>query len=72
MNTTLSQAIWQRGTLYYMAIDGYTVDSMTGWFLLSEDGHKVYARKAKGRNCWQLASTDRVINFAPLVKGVKS
>jgi hypothetical protein len=65
MNTTLSQSVWQRGTLHYMAVDGYYPKHMEGWFLLSEDGRKIYARKIRGRNCWQFASVDRVIDFVP-------
>jgi hypothetical protein len=66
--TTLSQYNWQRGTLHYMAPDGYTTRQMQGWFMLSTDGRTVIARKVRGRNVWQFASTEQVINFNPYEK----
>lgn len=71
MNTTLSQFIWQRGTLHYMDNNGYYPKQMQGWFTLTTDGRTVLARKVRGRNVWQFASTEQVIDFWPHEKGSK-
>jgi hypothetical protein len=68
----LSQYNWQRGTVHYFSASGYYPQQMQGWFLLSEDGHKVYARKIRGRNCWQFASVDQIIEFDPYEKASKA
>jgi hypothetical protein len=72
MKTTLSQYNWQKGTLHYMSVSGYYPEQMRGWFMLSTDGRTVLARKIKGRNVWQFADVNRVLDFsADILEGGK-
>lgn len=52
----------QRGVLYTCDSDG-TERSMEGWFMLSEDGQRVLARKIKGRKVWHYASESNITQF---------
>ena len=62
VNHGLSTYAEQRGVLYTCDSDG-TERSMEGWFMLSEDGQRVLARKIKGRNVWHYASERNITQF---------
>jgi len=50
-----------RGTLHYMV--GMEVRTMTGHFTLSHDRRSVIGRSVRGRNRWQVCTTDAVVSF---------
>ena len=52
----------QRGVLHTSNYDGDYV-TLEGWFMLSEDGLRVLARKIKGRKVWHYASESSITRF---------
>ena len=58
----LSTYAEQRGVLHTCNNDGEHV-TLEGWFMLSEDGQRVLARKIKGRKVWHYASESNITQF---------
>jgi hypothetical protein len=53
----------RRGTLTYVAPNGYDIDIVRGHFMLSSDRQKVIMRKIGGRNRWHFCSSNSIIKF---------
>jgi hypothetical protein len=51
-----------RGTLWTCDKDGKHT-GLEAWFMLSEDGQRVIARKVRGRNRWHYCNAADVVQF---------